>query len=422
MRKSQLSGKELSGRVFLMLQGPQSRFFVRLARELMQTGARVVKVNLCGGDVLLWHPSRDSNIRTLNYHGRACSFPLFVKKVLLQYRVTDLLVYGDWRPLHQDAILLARSRGVRIWVFEEGYLREGFVTLERNGVNGRSSMPKSADTIRELARDLPEFRPSPYNIENIRPKVLFAIRHHVGNVLLFFMFMFYRTHRVHNIFFELIGILPRYLRRVRRNARARQTLENFFRQGHPYFFYPLQLNHDSQIQLYSPYIRQEEAITTVISSFAQYAPPDVYLVIKNHPLDNGLIPYRSYISAMARALNVDRRVVFVEAGNNQDLISGCRGVVLINSTMGLSALCELKNVFCLGYAIYSVRGLARNFIHSSLDEFWKLDENKDKIDPGLLEDFCRVLRSMALLEGDYYTKRGTVMAVNQSIVRFAGAT
>ena len=36
----------LSGRVFLMLQGPQSRFFVLLAKELLAAGAPVIKVNL----------------------------------------------------------------------------------------------------------------------------------------------------------------------------------------------------------------------------------------------------------------------------------------------------------------------------------------------------------------------------------------
>ena len=45
---------DLSGRSFLLLQGPQSGFFRELAKGLREAGALVEKVNFCGGDVLLW--------------------------------------------------------------------------------------------------------------------------------------------------------------------------------------------------------------------------------------------------------------------------------------------------------------------------------------------------------------------------------
>ena len=47
-------------------------------------------------------------------------------------QVTDLHVFGDWRPLHREAVLLARVRGIRVWAYEEGYLRpdrEGMAEL-----------------------------------------------------------------------------------------------------------------------------------------------------------------------------------------------------------------------------------------------------------------------------------------------------
>ena len=50
---SSLKKNSLQGRSFILLQGPQSYFFIELANALVFCGASVVKVNFCGGDVLI---------------------------------------------------------------------------------------------------------------------------------------------------------------------------------------------------------------------------------------------------------------------------------------------------------------------------------------------------------------------------------
>lgn len=405
----------LSGRVFLMLQGPQSKFFVLLARDLLAAGAQVIKVNLCGGDVLLWGRGVP-NARSINYHGRACKWPSFIGKLFSEHKVTDLLVYGDWRPLHQDAVLIAKDRAIKVWVYEEGYLRRGFATLEQDGVNGRSSLPHSASAIMDLAAKLPPFEPGKNFKDSIVQKVHYAILHHVGNVCLFALFPFYRTHRPHNILVELWGILPRYLRRGGRKLRSAKVLSALLRSGKPFYFYPLQLSSDSQIQLYSPYIRQEEAITSVIASFARYAPSESVLLIKDHPLDNGLTPYAAYIASMSAALGCRDRVIFVADGNVNALVAKAKGVILVNSTVGLTALLAGTPVFCLGFAIYALPGLAQWVGINRLNDFWtQLTRPEHK----MREAFCRVLKARALIAGNFYTKDGMACALADSLARFA---
>ena len=76
-------------------------------------------------------------------------------------QVTDLHVFGDWRPLHREAVLLARVRGIRVWAYEEGYLRPDYITMEQGGVNGLSSLPNTREGMAELAAhcpDVPEAR------------------------------------------------------------------------------------------------------------------------------------------------------------------------------------------------------------------------------------------------------------------------
>ncbi len=408
----------LSGRVFLMLQGPQSRFFVLLAKELLAAGAPVIKVNLCGGDMLLWGRGVPG-ARCVNFHGRACRWPAFIAKLFADHKVTDLLVYGDWRPLHQDAVLIAKDQGISVWVYEEGYLRRGFSTLERGGVNGRSSLPHSASEILELAAALPPFAPGEIFTDSIVQKVHYAIVHHVGNICLFPLFAFYRTHRPHNILVELWGLLPRYLRRGSRKLRSAKVLSSFLRSSKPFYFYPLQLSSDSQIQLYSPYIRQEEAITAVIASFARYAPKDSRLLIKDHPLDNGLTPYAEYIASMSAALGCSERVLFVADGNVNALVAKAKGVILVNSTVGLTALLAGTPVFCLGFAIYALPGLAQWVGINRLHDFWT---QLPRPEPKMREAFCRVLKAQALIAGNFYTKDGVACALTDSLSRFAAAS
>ena len=201
-RQADPAKKTLEHRRFLLLQGPQSDFFRRLAVALQNAGAMVEKVNFCGGDVFLWGLTNKS----YDYTGTLYEWPEWIGRRFREEGITDLCLYGDWRPLHWEAVQLAHSRGVRVWVFEEGYLRSGFSTLEENGVNGRSTLPVSPAEIHEIAANLPD--PTGKSIENdIRDKVKQAILHHFGNVVLWPKFRHYRTHRPQNIFFELLGII-----------------------------------------------------------------------------------------------------------------------------------------------------------------------------------------------------------------------
>lgn len=402
--------KPLLGRFFLLLQGPQSAFFRKLSDALKKAGARVEKVNFCGGDLVLWGVTR----RAINYSGTLYDWPQWLGNYYREQGITDICLYGDWRPLHWEAVRLARVRGIRVWVFEEGYLRAGFSTLEENGVNGRSSLPSNPDVIRKMAVVLAD--PEKVQVENdIRDKVLKAILHHTGNVCFWPKFRHYKTHRPTNIFFELMGILPRYLTRHSRQLRSIGRLEEFKQHDTPYFFYPLQLVTDSQVQLYSPYVRVQEAIADILTSFAVHAHPRTRLLIKNHPLDNGLIDYDAFIAGFSEELGIADRVTYVEEGSTEAMIAGARGVVLINSTVGLMALEQNKPVYCLGRAIYNIEGLTQSLPRSSLDLFWRAPK---KPNSELYRAFKRVLNAHALIHGNFYSSMGIDLAIKDTVKRF----
>ena len=210
--------------------------------------------------------------------------------------------------------------------------------------------------------------------------------------------------------------MPRYLKRASRAETSQETLKAFEERTEPYFFFPLQLVTDSQIQLYSPYVRVQEAIADVLSSFARCAFPKTRLLIRNHPLDNGLIRYGDFIRGFARELGIEDRVTYVEDGNTMKMIRGSRGVVLVNSTVGLMALEAGKPVYCLGRSIYNLRGLTQCLPYVTLDRFWRAPQAPD---PELYRDFKRVLGERALVRGNFYTDEAMKLAAEDAVERFA---
>ncbi len=398
-----------SARCFLFLQGPQSRFFRRLGLNLARQGHRVIKINFCGGDVLHWPwPYARS------YRGHRNRWPERVKHLLDQEQVTDLLLFGDRRPLHREAIVLAQSRGVGIHVFEEGYLRPAHVTMETNGVNGCSLLPHTPEQVRTQAAHLPPVhfvkpKPNPLN-----KRVMDAVWHHIGNGLLLPVFPLYRTHRPYTIAWELQGWIPRYLTRKKRARQAREKQEILLSKNIPYFLFPLQLDTDFQIRLYSEFSGQTETIMHVLSSFAAHAPQKYFLVIKNHPLDNGLINYQRFILSFARALGIEDRIYFLDGGDGGVLMKNAQAVVLVNSTMGLEALTMGLPVFCMGRAVYAMPGLAVTENEQSLDTFW---QDPKPCDSELLEEYIKVLLDKALVYGNFYTDQGIEAAIQGTLQR-----
>ena len=124
----------------LFLQGPHGPFFRRLGRALARQGDTVIRVNCCGGDVVDW-----PRPHTRLFRKKPTVWSEWIARLMDKEQVTDLHVFGDWRPLHREAVLLAKVRGIRIWAYEEGYLRPDYITMEQGGVNGLSSLPHTRE-------------------------------------------------------------------------------------------------------------------------------------------------------------------------------------------------------------------------------------------------------------------------------------
>ncbi|WP_256731267.1 capsular biosynthesis protein [Sphingomonas sp. dw_22] len=377
----------MPARSFLFLQGPPGPFFRELAARLTALGNQCSRVNFNGGDWLDWRGPAD------NFAGTIGEWPGDLAALLDREAVTDIVLFGDCRPLHAAAVEIAKRRAVTVHVFEEGYIRPDWITLERGGVNGHSSLPRDPQEYLHLAKGLPPvpaYQPIPVSF---RQRAIEALLYFAAGCLLRPRFRGYRSHRPYRASTEFAGWALRFATRPIGRLRARLSGRRIGRSR--YFVVPLQLDSDHQIRTHSPFSGMTEAIEQILCSFARHAPADTLLVIKEHPLDNGLKGWRGIVRRIALANGVADRVLFLEHGHIDALVARAAGVVTVNSTTGTLALSAGTPVAVLGAAVYDLPGVTHQGI---LDTFWA-SPGKPQLE--IYDAFRRVLVARCLLRGGF---------------------
>jgi len=394
------AGKTPLRREFLFLQGLAGPFFSLLGERLSRHGHGVHRINFNGGDKVFWRLPG-----AIDYRGDVAGWPAFLSRLLQRREITDLVLFGDCRPLHSAAVDVARAAGIQIHVFEEGYIRPDFVTVELGGVNGHSGLHRDPDAYLEAARKLPpmpEFAAVPSSFSRRAKEDLM---YNLSGLALWPLFPGYRTHRPWNILVEYYGWALRLLQKKRGQRRTEATLEALKRDGRPFFTFPLQLTDDYQIRVHSPYGAMQPAIEEVLTSFAKYAPAGTLLLVKGHPLENGLIDWGKRVRALAAQLGIADRVPFIEWGDINHIVRDSIGVVTVNSTTGTLSLLHGVPTIVLGHAIYDIPRVTHQ---GSLNSFWTAPSAPER---EVFDAFRRVLVDRCLIHGGYFSDEGLEMLI-----------
>lgn len=323
-------------RTFLFLQGPHGPFFSGLARSLRAAGSQVWRVGFNAGDQAFWH-DRD---RYIPYQKPAEQWADTFAELLTTHNITDIVLYGDTRPVHAQAIEIANARGVTVHVFEEGYLRPWWVTYERSGSNGNSRlMSLDVDQMkRALKHGDSKTPPPPSHWGDMRQHVFYGAAYHWFVLFRNQRYRHFRRHRElpvsteFKLYFKRLMLMP--FHRIRR----RWATAGIRRTGSPYHVALLQLGHDSSVQSHSDYSCMSDFLEHVISGFAQGAQSHHHLAIKEHPLENHREPLRRKARQIARAHGISDRVHYVPGGKLAGLLDDANSAVTINSTAGQQVL------------------------------------------------------------------------------------
>jgi capsular polysaccharide export protein len=390
--------KPIQRRAYLFLQGPPGPFFARLGGVLRDHGFAVHRINFNGGDRADWSDG------AVDYTGRAQNWPHYFDRFLVTHGITDLILFGDCRPLHEAAHGMATLRKLRIHVFEEGYIRPDWVTMELDGVNGRSTLSKDPNWYVDRAKTLSPLADLPSIPASEGRRWREAAGYYARSLLQSWRFPHYESHRPDLWVAEAAGWGLRLLNGKRAQKRTETTLARI--RGIQHFLLPLQLSSDHQIRIHSPFKNMKSAADYVIDSFARAAPAGLHLVIKQHPLDNGLVNWRRFVKRRAGHHGIAERVHFVEGGNIAAMVEQARGVVTVNSTTGTLALSAAIPVKVLGRAIYD---LDRITYQGLLDDFWS---DPTRPDAEVYSAFCRTLIDRCLIRGGFASEEGLRLLID----------
>ncbi|KAG1665765.1 Capsule polysaccharide export protein KpsS [Nymphon striatum] len=270
----------MSSRSFLFLQGVASPFFTELGKSLVEAGHEVSRINFCGGDYFFSKPFINKQISHINYRGSLESLHQFLETLLTEKSFSDIVLFGDTRPIHQAAIDLARQKNIDIHVFEEGYIRPYWITLDKEGVNANSKLSKDPQWYKDFSSSNTVSEPLETG-KQMRPRAWHDIRYHLSGFMLKPLFSQYSTHRPDSPLTEYIGWIKRFPRiSLLHKKQTEEIIHKLVFKKDAFYVLPLQLNADAQMREHSPIKTVLEVIETTINSFSNMHLTTAYWSLK----------------------------------------------------------------------------------------------------------------------------------------------
>lgn len=381
-----------------MLQGPHGPFFWRLGKMLRSAGADVWRVGFNAGDRAFWFSTKTF----IPYTDTPAAWPDYVAQLIKDKGVTDIVLYGDTRPVHAMAIEQAKALGLTVHVFEEGYIRPYWVTYERDGSNGNSQlMGLSVEDMRKaLANTDPDNIEAPAHWGDMRQHIFYGALYHWFVIFRNGAFKHFQRHRElsvvqeFSLYFKRLIMMPSH--HIRRTLSTRRVKNG----GYPYHIVLLQLEHDTSFQVHSPYATMPEFIADVIKGFAAGAPKHHHLVFKAHPLETGRRNLTREVKRLAKEHGVLSRVHYVRGGKLAQLLNFSRSAVTVNSTAGQQVLSRGLPIKVFGRAVFD----KPEFVSSQpLPEFFEAATRPDK---RAYADYRQFLMETSQIPGGYYSAAG----------------
>ena len=404
--------------VFLFIGAPFGPFFSRLARELEAAGGEVFRTVCEGGE----YRETPSHCRVI-YRHRDGDWKRFIRGVVRRKKVDAVITFNDTLPRNRGALEIAEEFGLHSFVLENGYLRPHWVTLERDGVNGFSRLPRDPDVYLEARQAVQEPVDNRQFPAGLRPHVIHTIAHFAAAIAAKPVLGFDAKYYGDSVYRQGFGYVREYLWRLTHDEsgvlkRALELADG----GNKVFLALLQKPGDAQLVVHSRHGGNAAFVDELITSFAADAPPDAILVVKQHPLDYGVERTPARVAALIARHNLADRVFFLRKTSIDKIMARAHAVVTINSTAGLAAIIEEKPVLCVGRAFYNIPGLASA---GPLSQFWR-EATPPTAD--LVKGFIAFLKSTSQFNGGFHTPEGREILVpllaNRLIegVRFAPKT
>ena len=374
----------------LFLQGPMGSFFKKLDHLFKENGATTYKIGFNAGDSFF---SNHNNY--IPYRDIRDNYGVFIRNFLNEKKIDKIFLFGDCRFYQRVSIQVARKLGIEVFVFEEGYIRPHYITMEKYGVNDFSHISRDADFYKNV-QILSEQKPKDAEYSPFKMVACSTTYYLVSNIF-HFRYPNYTHHRDFSAIKEAFYGTRSFFRKLIYPFHEKKYLEIIKNElSNNYFFVALQTYNDFQVLEHSGYKSIEKFIIEVLESFSKNT-LETWLVFKHHPVDRGRKNYKKFIIDQARHFGIEDRVLVLYDTHLPTCLKNAKGTVTINSTVGLSALYHETPVITLGNAIYDIEGLTCK--NMKLDDFWHKYQAPDM---ELFDKYRSYILENTQLNGSFY--------------------
>ena len=374
----------------LFLQGPMGNFFKKLDNIFKKNGANTYKIGFNAGDSLF-----SNHYNYTPYRDTMDNYSAFITDFLNEKKIDKIFLFGDCRFYQSVSIKIATKLGIEVFVFEEGYIRPNYITMEMYGVNDFSHISRDAEFYKQVeTSDMQKAKDAGYNQTKM---IISSIVYYLTSNIFQFRYPNYTHHRDFSAIKEGFYGLRSFFRKLIYPLHERKYLEIIQNKlSNNYFFVPLQTYTDFQILEHSGYRSIEKFIIEVLESFSRNTSKD-WLVFKHHPVDRGRKDYKDFIVNQAELLGIKERILVLYDTHLPTLLKNAKGTITINSTVGLSSLYHETPTITLGSAIYDIEGLTCKDM--KLDDFW---HGQCTVDMKLLDKYRSYIIENTQLNGSFY--------------------
>ena len=383
---------DIKNKNILLLQGPMGSFFNTLDKKFTKESANTFRIGFNAADGFF----SNSNHYT-GYKDTPKNWAKFISNYFNTHQIDKLFVFGDCRFYQKIAVQIANQKDIQVYVFEEGYIRPNFITLEKYGVNGFSQQSRNREFYDGMIVDNKKQKDKMFKSTFNKMAKEAIIYYWIAN-LFYYKYPNYIHHRNISLWGEFktgcLNIFRKYIYKVKEKGLNKKFESELSKK---YYFVPLQTHGDFQIRTHSKYKSIQVFIHEVLESFAKNAPKDKLLVFKHHPVDRGRQNHAKYIRNIAYTLGIKDRVVVTWDVHLPTFLKHAIGTIVINSTVGISSLYHQTPTICLGEAIYDIEGLTSKDL--SIDNFWG---NYKEVDQELFRKYRAYLIQTTQINSNFY--------------------
>lgn len=363
-------GRHLRDGPVILLQGPTSGLFGALAVHLRRVfGRDVIKVQFNAADATIDHTAHD-----IVFKGPPEALADWYANLFGAAEPCAIVLYEDLRPQHALAMAVAQHYDIPVVILTEGYIQPDYVTLEVGGAHQHSSLRRRPIPLATLAQDEQSKAYRLRLLTTAGRASIYLARRKLGQG----KFAALDDPRQRSLRKEAISsgksLIGMFSHR-RHDVAASLELAAAYA-GH-YFVVALQGADDLQLIAAGHDWTTEALIAETIASFASHAATDDVLVFKQSAMDVGRADWLPLITQHAIAAGVDQRVFYLRFARHEVLLQASRGLITINSAVGLVALHQGCPVFCLADAVYVRQGLAIKGDVDDLAAFWNAPARVD---------------------------------------------